>query len=171
MPEVECEDPARAPCYNHLDALSCINCFGWTELVNKIDKFYTMQTHTNLPVQSGWREPTDRSIILHQDIRLLSTCGNTYGQLKAYGWPHATQCNHWASDGDSLISLHNLAVFPVIGLPLGCLPFVLLADPDFRVDILIQLKNLVYSYRVWRISQRKSLSLIFLLTDREKVGL
>ena len=77
MPEVVGGDPVRALRPSHLDPFYGINCVGWTELVRKIDKFYTMQTFTNLPVQSGWGEPTDRSIMLHQDISLLSTCGNT----------------------------------------------------------------------------------------------
>ena len=60
----------------HLDTFYGINCVGWTEGVRKIGMFYTIQTLTNLPVESGWREPTDWSIILHQDISLLLNCGN-----------------------------------------------------------------------------------------------
>ena len=54
MPELVGGDPLRALRPSHLDPFYGINCVGWTELVRKIDKFYTMQTLTNLPVQSGW---------------------------------------------------------------------------------------------------------------------
>ena len=41
MPEVVGGDPVRALRPSHLDPFYGINCVGWTELVRKIDKFYT----------------------------------------------------------------------------------------------------------------------------------